>query len=32
MQMAWPIKQIVDFALPPRRGGCGAIVEADHRF
>jgi ComF family protein len=32
MQMAWPIKQIVDFALPPRCGGCGAIVEADHRF
>ncbi|UVO53462.1 ComF family protein [Sphingomonas sp. SUN039] len=32
MQMAWPIKQIVDFALPPRCGGCGTIVEADHRF
>lgn len=32
MQIATPIKQIVDFALPPRCAGCGAIVEADHRF
>lgn len=32
MRIATPIKQIVDFALPPRCGGCGAIVEADHRF
>ncbi len=25
-------RPIVDFALPPRCLGCGAIVEADHRF
>jgi ComF family protein len=25
-------RPIVDFALPPRCPGCGAIVEADHRF
>jgi ComF family protein len=32
MQMTASIRQIVDFALPPRCGGCGAIVETDHRF
>lgn len=26
------IRPVVDFALPPRCPGCGAIVEADHRF
>jgi len=25
-------RPIVDFALPPRCPGCGAIVDADHRF
>lgn len=27
-----PLRHIVDFALPPRCPGCGAIVGADHRF
>jgi ComF family protein len=26
------VRTIVDFALPPRCPGCGAIVDADHRF
>jgi ComF family protein len=26
------VRQIVDFALPPRCPGCGAITPADHRF
>ena len=32
MRVPLPIRAIVDFALPPRCGGCGTIVEADHRF
>lgn len=32
MLTAAPFRQIIDFALPPRCGGCGAIVDADHRF
>lgn len=32
MRLARPLRQIIDFALPPRCGGCGAIVEADYRF
>lgn len=27
-----PIRAAIDFALPPRCPGCGAVVEADHRF
>ncbi|WP_139809980.1 ComF family protein [Sphingomonas azotifigens] len=27
-----PLLRLVDLALPPRCPGCGAIVEADHRF
>ena len=32
MQVSGPIRRIIDFSLPPRCGGCGAIVDADHRF
>jgi len=32
MRLAGPMRQIVDFALPPRCGGCGSVVETDHRF
>ncbi len=27
-----PLRTVIDFALPPRCGGCDTIVEADHRF
>ncbi|OAN67189.1 ComF family protein [Sphingomonas sp. TDK1] len=27
-----PLLRLIDLALPPRCPGCGAIVEADHRF
>jgi len=32
MPMPRVLRPIVDFALPPRCPGCGAIVEGDHRF
>ena len=32
MRLGVPFRQIVDFALPPRCGGCGTIVDADHLF
>lgn len=32
MRAIYIVRLITDFALPPRCGGCGAIVEADHRF
>jgi ComF family protein len=32
MELLRPLRLIADLALPPRCPGCGAIVEADHRF
>lgn len=32
MELGAPLFRLIDLALPPRCPGCGAIVEADHRF
>lgn len=32
MDVRAPFLRLIDLALPPRCPGCGAIVEADHRF
>jgi ComF family protein len=32
MRISAPLEALARFALPPRCPGCGAVVEADHRF
>ncbi|MFZ4746233.1 MAG: double zinc ribbon domain-containing protein [Sphingomonas sp.] len=32
LHMLSPVRQIIDFALPPRCGECGARVDSDQRF
>ncbi|WP_026009418.1 ComF family protein [Sphingomonas sp. HT-1] len=32
MDLRAPFSRLIDLALPPRCPGCGALVEADHRF